>query len=147
MLSVVIPVPVAGCAPEDDRRKQVLAGEIENEIADEIQQQDQHHRRQIQPAHVRQQTPDGAQRRFGELVKRVYDHIDDTVRCVDHVEVDQPARDHGEKQDPDIKRDNVVDQIQDGGHVEFRVFRGFRGFESVRSGRGSLAMPRFGRKR
>ena len=100
------------------------AHDVGQQIAQENQREDQKHRRQVDAADRGDNRADAPQDRFGDPVEEIPDRVDEPVRSVDHVELDQPAQDDGNDQRPHIKRDDRVDELPDGEHGQ--ALRGLR---------------------
>src|SRR6516164_706133 len=64
-------------------------------VANENDDQDQDHRRNIDAAEIGHEVADRPQRRLGDAKEKIADHADDRVADVHHVERDQPGEDCG----------------------------------------------------
>src|SRR5580704_4842799 len=78
--------------------------------------ENEHHRREIEPANDRQKTAYRPERRLGEAITDIADEPHEAVMWVDDVESDKPAQHGIEDQKPDIEIEQAVDQLKRGGH-------------------------------
>src|SRR5216683_122681 len=90
---------------------------FEHQAVQEPEQQDQDYGRDVDPAEIRENTPDRPQQRLGDPPKKVADCGDGAVVTVDDAESDQPAQDRLGDQKPDIDRDHRVDEAEEGVHM------------------------------
>src|SRR5262249_8277892 len=87
-----------------------------HQILNEIEQKEQHQRRQIDAAHIRQNATDRPQHRLGQPVQYINDQIHEAVARVDHVEGDEPAHNDARDQNKDVNVDDPVDQQEERIH-------------------------------
>src|SRR5262249_61124015 len=85
-------------------------------VANENDDQDQDHRRNIDAAEIGHEVADRPQRRLGDAKEKVADHADDRVADVHHVERDQPGEDRGGDEDPDIELEGEINDEEEGAH-------------------------------
>eukprot|EP00657_Telonema_sp_P-1_P012297 TRINITY_DN8790_c0_g1_i1.p2 TRINITY_DN8790_c0_g1~~TRINITY_DN8790_c0_g1_i1.p2 ORF type:complete len:150 (+),score=26.54 TRINITY_DN8790_c0_g1_i1:159-608(+) len=90
----------------------------DDEGAADHQQDNQHHRRQIDTAKVRQQPANGRQRRFRDAIDEHADGAGDIVVRVQYIERNKPAHDRRCDQAEDVEIDHEVDQLCNGGHAD-----------------------------
>jgi hypothetical protein len=79
---------------------------------DEPNDEYQHQRRQIKPAHDRQYAADRAKEWFSNAVKEITDHLNETITRVDDIEGDQPTHDRADNQRPDKKIQKRVNDFK-----------------------------------
>src|ERR1700722_17505933 len=85
-------------------------------VANEHDDQKQDHRRDIDPAEIRQEIADRSQHRLGDAVEKISDHSHDGVARVHHVESHQPGKDRHCDHDPDIELESQIDDEKKGAH-------------------------------
>src|SRR5262249_37656632 len=83
----------------------------------EPKQQNQDHRGDVDPAEIRENTPNRPQQRLGDPPEKVPDRSYGAVVPVDDTESDQPAQDGLGNQQPDIDRNYRVDEAEQGIHM------------------------------
>jgi len=88
-----------------------------HEIPQEIERQDQDHRRDVDAAEVGQDAPDRPQRRIGDAEEEGERGEDVLVAHVDHVEGREPAQKRGGDEEPDVDREDRVDQVGERVHA------------------------------
>ena len=81
-----------------------------------IQQQKQNYWRDIQAAHIRQETANRLQGRFRHAIQSIADRIDELICHVYHVKRDQPADDNLAYYNERVELDNSGDQTQERLH-------------------------------
>jgi hypothetical protein len=85
---------------------------FEHQIAQEIQQQDQDHRRNIDPAKVREEGSNRSQCRFSNSPKNIVGRSDDAVVAINDAKGEEPAQHRLSNQQPDEDCDHCVDEVK-----------------------------------
>src|SRR5215472_2759558 len=73
-----------------------------NAVADENDDEDEDHWRNINAAEIRHHAPDRPQDRLGDAVEEIADRAHDRVADIHHVEGDQPGENRRRDQYPDV---------------------------------------------
>src|SRR5262249_24540158 len=83
---------------------------FEHQIAKKPQQQNEDHRRDVDPAQIWEKAADRAQQGLGDTPQEVPDHGNDAVVPVDDAKRDEPAEDRLGDQQPDVDCDDRVEK-------------------------------------
>jgi hypothetical protein len=96
-------------APAHGRSVDVRQDVKLDDVANENDDQEQNHRRDVDAAEIRQKVPDRPQHRLGNAIEKFADHGDRLVARIHHMEGDQPRKDCGCDYDPDVKLKGKID--------------------------------------
>src|SRR6266446_4462967 len=98
------------------RHTECLTQIADDDDVNEIDDQDQHERRNIDTTEIRQQLADGPQCRFGDSVKEFADHRDDRTARVYDVEHDQPTQHRLGDENENVKIQKHLYKIKQSEH-------------------------------
>src|SRR5579871_1259634 len=104
------------------RETQRSSEQPEDQPLDKEKQQDQDHRRDVDAAEIGEQIANGPERGLREAMQHLADVAHDLVIGIDHVEGDEPRKNGRRDQDPDIERDDGVNEPEKW--VEHATLRG-----------------------
>ena len=86
----------------------------DNDLAQEKDDQQQHHRRQVQGAEHGQHPPDTIQGRFHQLMEAAAYHAHQLVTGIDDIEVHQPAENDRDDDRPRVEVEDDIDDLEEG---------------------------------
>src|SRR6185437_970840 len=101
---------------------------------DEVDDQNQNDRRDVEAAEIGHEVADRRQQRFGDSVQELGHGADELVARIHDIERNQPGQDRGGDQQVDVEIEDDQDDVEDGAHAGGTLGFGRGGFPLLNIG-------------